>query len=210
MPDPKRLVAQGYDRIADRFAEWAAQIHDPGREEWVARLDTVLPEGARVLELGCGGANQSSRRLANRYQLTGVDISHEQLARARAALPDVEFIHDDFTEIEFDADSFDAVVSVHVFNHLPREELAPLYARIARWLRPDGYLLVSTPGRDNPAWYEEDWLGAPTFFSGWDAETNIRLVREAGFTILDHGAPDMVEPGHGLVRFLWIFAQRSS
>ena len=206
-PDPKRIVAEGYDQIADRFAEWAAHIHDPGREEWVTRLDAVLPEGARVLELGCGGVNRSTRRLASRYRVTGVDMSREQLARARAALPDVEFVLADFTTIDFEDASFDAVVSVHVFNHVPRDELPPLYARIFRWLAPGGYLLVSTPTRDNPAWYDDDWLGAPTFFNGWDAETNLRLVREAGFTVLDHGAPDMIEPGHGLVRFLWIFAR---
>ena len=135
-PEWKRIVAERYDRVADRFAAWAAQIHDPGREEWVARLDTVLPDGAHVLELGCGGANPSTKRLASRYRLTGVDISREQLIRARTALPDVEFLHGDFTAIDFAAESFEAVVCVHALNHVPREELPPLYARIARWLTP--------------------------------------------------------------------------
>lgn len=207
MRDPKRIVQEGYDRIADSFADWASRIVDPGREEWVARLDTLLPEGARVLELGCGGDNPSTERLARRYRLTGVDISQEQLRRAGAAFPDVELVHGDFTALEFPDDTFDAVVSVHVFNHVPREELPPLYERVARWLRPGGYVLVSTPTSDNPEWYEEDWLGAPTFFNGWDAETNLRLVREAGFVVLDSDAPELIEPDHGAGRFLWILAR---
>lgn len=212
MRDPKRVVQEGYDRIADRFAEWAGGIVDPGREEWVARLDTLLPAGARVLELGCGGDNPSTRRLSQRYRLTGVDISEEQIRRARGAFPHADFMHGDFTALELPDRSFEAVVSVHVFNHVPREELPPLYERVARWLRPAGYLLVSTPTNDNPEWYEEDWLGAPTFFNGWDAETNLRLVREAGFAVLDSDEPELIEPepDAGTSRFLWILAQAAS
>jgi len=39
-----------------------------------------------VLELGCGSGAPDTQRLAARFRLTGVDISREQLRRARAAL----------------------------------------------------------------------------------------------------------------------------
>lgn len=43
-----------------------------------------------------------SREPAARRRLTGVDLSEEQLRRARGRVPDAEFVHGDLTTIEFD------------------------------------------------------------------------------------------------------------
>ena len=53
-----------------------------------------------MLELGCGGGTPETRRLAERFALTGVDISPRQVERARAAIPEAEFLCADFTELE--------------------------------------------------------------------------------------------------------------
>jgi ubiquinone/menaquinone biosynthesis C-methylase UbiE len=39
-------------------------------------------------------------------------------------VPEARFVHCDFTQIELEPASFDAVVSLYVFNRVPREELA--------------------------------------------------------------------------------------
>ena len=183
MADPRtQLVADGYDAIGERFAEWREQgVGDP-RREWEDRLVSLLADGARVLELGCGGGSPETRRLAQRFVVTGVDISPRQVQRARASVPEAEFVCADFTEIELPAASFDAVASFYVFNHVPRELLAPLLARIHGWLVPGGRLLAAFGQSDNPGW-TGDFLGAPTFFASYPPEINSRLVLEAGFAI---------------------------
>jgi hypothetical protein len=55
----------------------------------------------------------------------------------------------------------------------------------------------------------EEWLGVPMFFSGFDADTNRRLVREAGFELLVAEVVWMREPGLD-VAFLWVLGQRPS
>ena len=54
MTDPKRLVAEGYDRIAETYSAWAAGIHDEARTYYTQWLLEQVPAGAPVLELGCG------------------------------------------------------------------------------------------------------------------------------------------------------------
>ena len=49
-------------------------VGDP-RREWEDDLAARLEPGARVLELGCGGGTPETQRLAQRFALTGVDIS---------------------------------------------------------------------------------------------------------------------------------------
>jgi len=203
--DPRtQIVADGYDAMGDTFAEWREGFVGDTRREWEDDFVSRLEDGARVLELGCGGGAPETRRFAQRFAVTGVDISPRQVERARAAIPEAEFICADFTELELPAGSFDAVASFVVFNHVPRELLAPLLGRIHRWLVPEGWLLSAFGASDNPGWTGE-WLGATTFFAGFPPEVNSRLVREAGFTTERDEVVTFEEP-EGQASFQWVLA----
>jgi cyclopropane fatty-acyl-phospholipid synthase-like methyltransferase len=205
--DPRtELVGRGYDVIGERFAEWRDRIVGDPRREWEDELVSRLPDGARVLELGCGAGVPDTQRLAARFLVTGVDVSAEQVRRAREAVPEAEFVRADFTALEVEPASFDAVVSFYAFNHVPRELLAPTFARIHRWLVPGGLLMTALGVGDTESWTGE-WLGAPTFFSSFPRETNSRLVREAGFELLRDELVTFREP-EGDETFQWVLAQR--
>jgi cyclopropane fatty-acyl-phospholipid synthase-like methyltransferase len=206
VPDPRtQIVSDGYDAMGETFAAWREGIVGDPRREWEDELVARLEDGARVLELGCGSGSPETRRLAQRFALTGVDISPRQVERAGAAIPEAEFIVADFTELELPEGSFDAVVAFYVFNHVPRDLLAPLLRRIHVWLVTRGRLLTAFGVSDMEGWTGE-WLGAQTFFSSFPPEVNSRLVREAGFTIERDGVITFDEP-EGPVSFQWVLAQ---
>jgi SAM-dependent methyltransferase len=204
--DPRvQLVADGYDAIVDTWEEWSARIERDPRHVWCDELLTRLPGGARVVELGCGGGRDETQALARRFRLTGVDLSREQLRRARERVPEAEFVLADFTSVELPPASIDAVASFYAFNHVPRELLAPLLARIHRWLAPGGLLLTAFGVGDTEGWRGE-WLGTTMYFSSFPAETNTRLVRDAGFELIRDEVVDFDEPG-GPVSFQWVLAR---
>jgi cyclopropane fatty-acyl-phospholipid synthase-like methyltransferase len=198
------IVRDGYERIAGTFAEWRDRIVGDPRDEWRAELTAQLHDGARVLELGCGNGDDA-RVLARRFDVTGVDVSEEQIRRARENVPKARFLVGDFTELELPAGAFDAVASFYVFNHVPRERLAPLLARIREWLVPGGLLLAAFGTGDTEAWTGE-WLGATMFFSSFPAAVNSQLVRDAGFETLRDEVVEFEEP-EGPVRFQWVLAR---
>jgi SAM-dependent methyltransferase len=200
------IVAAGYDRIVGRFAAWQREIRGSQRLEWLERLLTLLPEQPDVLELGVGAGVRSSRILAARGRLTGVDVSEEQLRRARERLPGSRLLQADLATLTLPEASFDAVVSFYVLNNLPQDELGPLLARAARWLRAGGHLLASLPARDNPGWTGE-WLGVPMFFAGHAPARNEELVREAGLALLDSRLETSEAPG-GRETWHWVLARR--
>jgi ubiquinone/menaquinone biosynthesis C-methylase UbiE len=205
--DPRvEIVARGYDRIADRFAGWRDEIVGDPRREWAEDLASRLAPGVRVLELGCGAASAETVMLAERFQLTGIDVSDEQIRRARERLPDAEFVHADFLEVELPEASFDAVCSFYVLNHVPREHLGALLGRIAAWLRPGGLAVNAFGVGDNAGW-TGDWLGAEMFFAGFEPAENTRLVEAAGLGILRDEIVSFDEP-EGAVEFQWILARR--
>jgi SAM-dependent methyltransferase len=199
------MVADGYDAIGETFAAWRERIVGDPRREWEEELASRLSDGDRVLELGCGAGTPETERLAERFALTGVDISPRQVERARATIPEAEFVCADFTDLELPAGSFDAVAVFYVFNHVPRELLAPLLGRIHGWLVAGGWLLTAFGVSDLESWTGE-WLGAETFFSSFPPEVNSRLVREAGFTIERDEVVTFEEP-EGPARFQWVLAR---
>jgi hypothetical protein len=166
MSDPRvRIVAEGYDAIADGFAEWRDRIAGDPRRWWADQLSSRLPDGARVLELGCGAALPDTRLLAQRFH-------------------------------------------VYVLNHVPRDLLAPLFARIHSWLDPGGYFLSAFGTSDTEAWVGE-WLGTTMFFSSFPPETTRRVLAEAGFELVLDEIGRMTEPmPDGDVAFHWVLALR--
>jgi SAM-dependent methyltransferase len=207
MSDPRtKLVADGYDAMVDAWEEWSGRVTDDPRQDWLQELLAVLPEDARVVELGCGNGTQETHELAARTRLTGVDLSEAQLSRARERVPAAEFVHGDLTTIEFEGGSLDAVAAFYVLNHVPRELLPALFARVHRWLRPGGHLLASLAASDLPDW-EGEWLGVPMFFSGHPPEVNARLLRAAGFELDRDETVTIMEP-EGAVTFHWVLARR--
>jgi SAM-dependent methyltransferase len=200
-----QIVADGYDAIGETFAEWRDRIVGDPRNEWRDELLARLPDGARVLELGCGGGVPDTALLASRFRLTAVDVSPEQIRRASAAVPDAAFVCADFTELELEPGSFDAVAAFYSFNHVPRDLLAQLFARVARWLVPGGLFLTALGTGDTEGWTGE-WLGAPTYFSSFPAETNMRLLEDAGFELIRDELVTFTEPD-GDVTFQWILGR---
>ena len=206
MTNPKRLVQQGYDEMGDRYTYLAVTDESDPRMPYVAKLLELLPPGSEVLELGCGAGVPVAKALAEQHRLTGIDISGAQLDRARVNVPGARLIQADMTAVPFRAATFDAVVALFSITHVPREEHAELLARISAWTKPGGYLLANMSARDDPGTIEDDWLGAPMFFSGFDAATNERMVQDAGFDIVEAGVIAHEEDGRP-VAFLWILAR---
>jgi hypothetical protein len=69
--DARQVVADGYDRMAERYASWAAdELSDDVRPRYAAFLMERLPAGASVLELGCGGGGPITQQFATRFKLT--------------------------------------------------------------------------------------------------------------------------------------------
>lgn len=207
MTDPRAaIVAAGYDAMADTWEAWKAQGSGDPRDDWLDEIIARLEPGAGVVELGCGGGTPETAALAGRFDLTAVDLSGEQLRRARERVPAASFLQADFTELELQPGSLSAVVAFYSFNHVPRDLLAPLFARIHGWLEPGGLFLASLGAGDTADWIG-DWLGAPMFFSSFPPEINTGLLVEAGFELLRDEVVTITE-ADGEASFQWVLARR--
>jgi 2-polyprenyl-3-methyl-5-hydroxy-6-metoxy-1,4-benzoquinol methylase len=204
--DPKQIIADGYDRIAEKHLEWAQSVRAAEREHYTSVILERVPKGAKVLDLGCGAGAPTTHALAGRFEVTGVDISARQIALAQQNIPEAKFIQTDMTQLDFDPESFDAVATFYALIHVPRQEQSELLQNIATWLRPGG-LLVATMGARSMKADLDELLGAPMYWSGFDSATNRQLVEEAGLHIISAKEETAEEFGKP-VTFLWVVAQK--
>jgi SAM-dependent methyltransferase len=205
--DPKTVVAAGYDRITDAYLRLVASGAPRVREKYLAVIHDRLRAGARILELGCGAGMPMTRALSADYAVVGIEISANQLALARTNAPAAMLLRGDMTRLPFRDASFDGAAAFYSMTHVPRGQHGDLLSEIRRVLRPGGLAVLTMGARDNPDDVEQDWLGAPMFFSHYDGETNTRLVREAGFDVVS--LEDETEEEYGVpVAFRWVVAIR--
>ena len=181
------------------------------RKEERAKYTSVLLErlapGAAVLELGCGAGVPVTARLVERFSVTGVDLSAQQITLARRNVPAATFVHADMTRLELAPASFDAVAAFYSLIHVPRQEHARLLRNAATWLRPGGLLVATLWPRSIEAEFAEDWHGAPMYWSGFDTKTNLQLIAEAGLRLLSADEGTVEEFGEP-VTFLWVIAEK--
>jgi GT2 family glycosyltransferase/SAM-dependent methyltransferase/glycosyltransferase involved in cell wall biosynthesis len=106
-----------------------------------------LCEGAVVLDAACGsgyGTGILSSRAAMAY---GVDVDPEAVAYAEAHYggEKVAYRTASVTDLPFESDTFDVVVSFETLEHL--EQQAEMLAEFRRVLKPQGVLIISTPDK---------------------------------------------------------------
>ena len=181
MDEKRDIVKRGYESCAQGYSATRDQFRN---ERFLNDLANRLPASAHVLDLGCGSGKPVDAFLLDKgFAVTGIDISEEQIRRAKEALPRGIFVQGDMSEAEFPNESFDAVISFYAIFHIPREEHAALLKNAWNVLRPGGYILV-TMGAGEWEGTEEDFHGTEMFWSHYGREKNLELIREAGFAVL--------------------------
>ena len=188
--DYRDLVRRGYDACA---ADYEAARQAEANPELDLLLQK-LPPNAAVLDLGCGAGVPVARVLARHARVTGVDISAEQIRRARANVPEGTFIQGDLMTVALPAEGFDAAVAYYSLFHLPREEHPDFFRRLLGWLRPGGHALMTVTRQAEAAYTEDDFFGVTMYWSNWGLDEYLPMLAQAGFTVLATGTI-----GHGYV-----------
>ena len=159
------------EKLQQEFNRWAEAGEGPKMEnhhlditEKTIRLMNLRP-GERVLDLGCG-SGWATRLLARIVsdgpegfgQVVGVDVSDEMIRQARAASKDFEnvmYVWGSATQIPWEENFFDKMLSVESFYYYPDQDRA--LAELFRVMAPKGRLFILINlYRDNP--YSLQWV----------------------------------------------------
>jgi ubiquinone/menaquinone biosynthesis C-methylase UbiE len=115
-----------------------------------------LEPGEVVLDVGSGAGTDSlvaAQMVGSEGRVTGVDMTPEMLAKARAAAvamkaTNVEFVAGEAEGLPFEDESFDVVISNGVIDLIPDKDA--VFSEIHRVLRPGGRIQIADVTIQNP------------------------------------------------------------
>jgi len=103
-----------------------------------------LPDGARLLDGGCGLGDWTVYFSRNGNPTVGLDLSRSTIDKLHSLFPDVEFVAGDIRDTGFEEASFEGYFSWGVFEHF-EQGMQPCIAEAYRLLKPGGLLFISVP-----------------------------------------------------------------
>jgi SAM-dependent methyltransferase len=124
---------------------WLNRYYAKGQRRAFASLMARLESehsGERALDVGCGTGRWSRLLLEEGYDVTGIDLQQELIARNTKLMPDARFVCSSIQDFADGDAKFDLAVSVTVIQHIPFDEQLPVIEQLVTFLRPGGHLLI--------------------------------------------------------------------
>lgn len=154
---------KNYDEIREFWTEAAAVDQDQDGLRPVARdpylqqaveeaMEAVVPEGSKVLDIGCGDGHTTLRFSKRALSITGIDYIHQFVDKATAAatrlgVANARFFQADVLDLESLKDvigTVDVAVSIRCLINLDSwSKQQQAIRQIAKMLRPGGLCLLS-------------------------------------------------------------------
>ncbi len=127
-----------YDKNA---AEYFDQTVDIDLHEWWELFTARLPEGASILDLGCGSGRDSAYFISRGYDVTAMDASDEMCDLASIHIGQ-DVLKLSFAEIDF-KEVFDGIWACASLLHVPGDEIEDVFMKVINSLKINGVLYMS-------------------------------------------------------------------
>ena len=104
-------------------------------------LESIIPAGSRILDLGCGPGLYTKRLSDAGYDVTGIDYSRRSIAYAKEHDTKTRYICRNYLEMDYTGE-FDAITLIYCdYATLIPDERKTLLSQIHRALKPNGLFI---------------------------------------------------------------------
>jgi SAM-dependent methyltransferase len=207
---PLTKTQRSYDIVAEHYArsyfdELAHKPFDCGLLDWlIARSAGRGPIG----DIGCGPGQIAAYLHAHGAEALGIDLSAEMVRIARTLTSGVRFEQGDMRALPLPDASLGGLAAFYSIIHVPRDELAYVFAEFRRVLRPAGTALITCHIGDDDV-HVDDFLEPGATFDGYlHQRPALRAqIEAAGFTIDEAIERDPYPDVEFASRRLYVFAR---
>lgn len=135
----KRL--DGYDEHMMTSIE-SANVFYPYTANCLPKKNAV-----KILDLGCGTGLELEHyfKYNPSAKITGIDLTETMLNALKQKFPDkdLSLILGSYFDVPFGEEVFDAAVSVESLHHFTKKEKIPLYTKLYKALKKNGYFILT-------------------------------------------------------------------
>ena len=186
------VTIEYYNQNAARFLEDTAGVEFTEIQNAFLNL---LPEGALILDFGCGSGRDTLEFQRRGYQVDAMDGS-EEMCRAAAELTGLAVRQMLFQELD-EKDKYDGIWACSSILHLPKPELEGVLERMTAALKRSGILYASF----KYGTFEGERNGR--YFTDFTEETFAEFIKGmTGVTVEKMWITADVRPGRGEEKWL--------
>ena len=127
-----------YNKHAEEFT---ASTFEVDMESLYQPFLAELPEGARILDVGCGSGRDTLAFKKKGYQLDAIDYS-EELVKKATRLTGIPIKLKSFYEVD-DYEAYDGIWACASLLHCERSRLAEVLEKMVQALKPNGVIYIS-------------------------------------------------------------------
>lgn len=173
-----------YNRNAELFI---AGTQNVDMSLWRNKFESLLANGGRVLDAGCGSGRDSRAFKQHGFLVTAFDASREMCAAA-SRLIGQEVSQMKFQEIDFE-EEFDGIWACASLLHVTYDELPNVMEKLHRALKRGGVIYVSFK------YGAGKMIKGERTFSNFTETTVGEMLNKAGFIVIECGITGDVREG---------------
>lgn len=139
---------------------WIYRLRSALKAKNAQYLRDLLPDGARILDVGCGDGEYLTNleRINSSWELEGIDFGETAVKLARSQ--GLQVVQGNYENVDLGENRYDLIILNQVIEHF--SEPQKVVEKIARELKPGGYANIETPcldGWDHHLFKNQYWGG---------------------------------------------------
>lgn len=175
-----------YTRHADAFAELRGKALF--EKPWLDRFTEGLPQGATILDLGCGsGEPLAAALIADGFRLTGIDVSPRLIELCRQRFPEHDWQVGDMRALP-PLGRYAGILAWHSFFHLDFEAQRRMFPVFSILAAPGASLMFTSGPSHGVAM--GTFEGEPLHHASLAPEEYRALLAENDFSVVRHQVED--------------------
>lgn len=139
-----KSVLNVFDNMANEYVEYFGDDWEFIKE--INEFASSFDKEDKILDLGCGSGYITNYLVEKGLNATGIDFSSEMIKIAKKEYPKLNFLLDDFLNIEkhFDENSIDGLIAIYSLYFIPKEQFEEMLKSLSKVLKNGGLFLFVT------------------------------------------------------------------
>lgn len=148
MSENLKNEVKNFYQQSDEYKKMLNNQKEEDFKEYVGLINHWLKQGSSFLDLGCGLGQTTFYLSSLGYKVEGIDNSEKFITEAKEKFPNLNFYQGDTLNLPFPDESFDAVGSHNVIEHI--SDVPKFLKEQIRVVKNDGLIFISAPNLLSP------------------------------------------------------------